>query len=250
MVTWTLAASATFAVVSAAVYLRLANVLSGRDVTDDSKLASKSFVAWWVAFAATTLIGAIESAWAAFGTVPFAVALALFYAVLAAIVVGLWGLTFYFVYLYTGKRSAWFPVAAYWVGVFVLLLVWVVQSNPVGVAVARWDVSLDFANDTTSGPLYLAVLISILAPVLIGATAYLRLMSKVEARTQRVRIAAVAGSFIVWFGASLIASLLGVSNEDWWQLVSRSLGLGAAIVILAVHDPPDWLREKGIEPVE
>jgi hypothetical protein len=54
----------------------------------------------------------------------------------------------------------------------------------------------------------------------------------------------VSWSIIIWFVSPVIALAGGLSEQDWWQLISRLIGLCAAFVILMAYLPPRWMKER------
>jgi hypothetical protein len=66
----------------------------------------------------------------------------------------------------------------------------------------------------------------------------------VKAKTQRYRILLVSWSIIIWFLSAYLASISGLSQQDWWQIASRLIGLGAALTILFAYQPPSWIKRR------
>ena len=119
----------------------------------------------------------------------------------------------------------------------------VTVSTPNGVEVGRWTTSLKFLFPLT-GPVIVLILLLLVLPQIIGALAYLTLFFRVEERTQKYRILLVSLSLLIWFGMALVAAAIGIGEEDWWQVASRALGLGAALVILMAYRPPGFIQRR------
>lgn len=245
----TLAVSAAFAIASAALYFYVGMKVAQRQVSPDARLASQMFSLWWVSLAALTVAGGLESLAASLGLLELPLFLMLTILVLLGLCVGLAGLLYYLVYLFTGKRRAIWPIVAFYVAYFALLVYYITWLGPDGIVVGRWTTTLHYAKPQ-SGPLYMAVVVLLTFPILLGAAAYGTLFFRVREATQRYRIALVSGGILVWFGSAFVGVALGVNQTDWWQVTSRAIGLGAAVAILLAYQPPRFVRRRwGIQPV-
>lgn len=244
MVALTLVASAAFAFAAAGVYFIVGARLGARKVSAESQLAATMFATWWFGLALVTATGGLQSIAGALGLVDLPVYLTLTLVNLLVLCVALLGLVYYLVYLFTGKRKALYPLAAFYLFYFALLLYFVLQSQPTGVDVKRWNVTLHYANQVTSGPLFVAVVAGLLLPQILGALAYFTLYFRVQERALRFRILVVSWSIILWFGSVGVAAATGLSQDDAWQIVSRAIGLGAALAILIAYNPPGFLKRR------
>lgn len=242
MVSPTLSASALFAFVAALVYAYVGRRLGEREVSEKAQRAAMLFSLWWYALAVTTAVTGIMHLTAALDAASLPVFIALTYLSVLAICVGLLGLVHYLVYLYTG-RDALVPLGVFYAAYYVLLLYYLTASGPMGVEVSRWRAALAY-QQPLAGPLFTAVLVLLVFPQLIGALAYLSLFFKVPEATQRYRILVVSLSIVVWFGSAFAGSVSGLSQEDWWQVATRVIGLGAAVAIYLAYFPPGWVRRR------
>ena len=245
MVVPTLAVSALFAIVSAAVYVYVGLELRKRDVTGDGRLAWQLFVLWWLALGGITLVGAVQSLAGAAGVADLAIAVTFTYVALLVLCIALWGLVYYLGYLFTGKRSLLLPLTIFYGAVYALLVYFIVVQDPTSVAVGRWSVTLNYAQ-TVGGAFYAVIIGAILLPELLAGIAYGTLYFKVKDRSQRYRIALVSVSTVVWFGSALVASAAGASQSDAWQVASKAIALVASLTILAAYRPPGFVRRRGI----
>jgi Kef-type K+ transport system membrane component KefB len=114
---------------------------------------------------------------------------------------------------------------------------------PESINVDRWRASLDYRAPQT-GPFFVFLLILLLLPQVIGGFAYFTLYFRVTEATQKYRVLLVSWSIIIWFLSPFIAIAGGLSEQDWWQLTSRLIGLAAALTILMAYLPPRWLKER------
>ncbi|MEA3203857.1 MAG: hypothetical protein QOI63_1537, partial [Thermoplasmata archaeon] len=96
----------------------------------------------------------------------------------------------------------------------------------------------------------LAFVALFVGPQMGAAAAYALLYRKAEDRTQRYRIALVAGSIVVWFGSSALAAGANIRGLTW-QVASLLLALAAGFAILLAYLPPAaWKRRWGLRSID
>jgi hypothetical protein len=244
MIQPTLLFGATLAFLCAGIYFYVGRVLSRRrQNSSGASMAWLMFVTWWYALALATLSGGVLSLMGAIGIIGLALYTTITIINLLTTCAALFGLMFYLLYLYTGKTSLIWPIGISYFFYYGLLVYIVEASDPVGVTVNRWNTSLQSKN-VIQGPLYLIALFLLVFPQIIGSLAYFMLVFQVKAKTQRYRIVLVSWSIIIWFLSSFLASISGLSQQDWWQIASRLIGLGAAFTILFAYQPPSWVKRR------
>jgi hypothetical protein len=244
MIEPTLLFGALLSALSAGIYFYVGRVLSRRHSSSpDTRLAWRLFVVWWYALAATTLSGAILSLLGALGIAGLPLFITITLVNLLATCVALYGLVFYLLYLYTGNRGLLAPLSVFYIAYYILLVYYVEASNPIGVAVARWRATLVYQHQI-EGPLFQIAILLLLFPPIIGGLAYFMLYFRVKPVTQKYRILLVSWSIIIWFLSTFLASITGFSQYDWWQVVSRLIGLGAALLIMLAYQPPLWVKRR------
>jgi hypothetical protein len=240
----TLLTSASFALLTAALYVYLGWRLRERVVSSsEARVAWNLFVTWWIALAATTLISGVLNLLGAFNLASLSVFITMTYINVLIICVALWSLLYYLTYLFTGNNRSLVPISVFCAVNYALLVYYITASMPTGVTVGRWSTSIEYSNRIT-GPFLILVLMLILVPQMIGALAYFTLFFRVKDATQKFRILLVSMSIFVWFGSSLVASLTGVSDFDWWQIASRAIRLGSTLTILMAYFPPLWIKQR------
>lgn len=238
---WLVSASSALA---AAVYVAVGVVVGRRPVEQRARLALAAFEAWWYGLGLATACGAVTTALAATTGIGVDPLLAITLVILALICLALWGLLYYLVYLFTGRRGAWLPLAVFYVAYFGFLVWLILSAGPVGVESDDWGVQLEYRDplaDTALGMVALALLI---LPQIVGALAYFSLVFRLDERAARFRVAVVSGSILVWFGSSYLASATGVSDRPSWQVATRLIGLAAALAILLAYQTPAWLQRR------
>ncbi len=236
--------STLFSIASAAIYGYVAARLSQRTISDPgARFAWQLFGLWWYCLAATTLLGGILHLLGAFNIVSLPLFVALTYVNILLICIALWGLLYYLVYLFTGSRRFLILLTIFYVLYYVLLVYYITASDPARVEITRWRTQLVYAHPLT-GPFFTLALVLLVFPQILAALAYFTLFFRVREATQRYRILLVSWCVILWFGSAFAASAAGLSREDWWQIVSRLIGLGAAMGILFAYLPPAIIRRR------
>ncbi|HSL44767.1 MAG TPA: hypothetical protein VK897_15130 [Anaerolineales bacterium] len=244
MIQPTLLFGATLSLLSVIIYYYVGRVLSRRRVASpDARLAWTLFVVWWYALASSTLVGAMLSVLGAFNLAGLPLFITLTQVNLLAICIALYGLMYYLIYLFTGSRRLLVPLTLFYIGYYILVIYYVQSRIPVGVSVGRWSATLQY-EQPASGPLFLIALLLLIFPQVIGSLAYFTLYFRVKTPTQKYRILLVSWSIIVWFMSSFLASISGLSQQDWWQITSRLIALSASLAILLAYDPLPWIRRR------
>ena len=244
MIQPTLLFGATLAILCAGIYFYVGRVLSHRrQSSPGAGMAWGMFVVWWYALAAATFSGALLSLLGAFGVIGLPLFITITLMNLLTTCVALFGLMYYLLYLFTGNSRLLIPLAAFYIVYYNLLVYFVEASNPIGVTVNRWNATLEYEN-LIRGPLFIIVFFLLVFPQIIGSLAYFTLYFRVNSPTQRYRILLVSWSIIIWFASSFLAGISGLSQQDWWQITSRVIGLGAALTILFAYQPPAWIKRR------
>ncbi|MGB0653508.1 MAG: hypothetical protein ACPGQL_09940 [Thermoplasmatota archaeon] len=252
---WALAHS----LIVASLYFWVGREVRRREVDGDDRIAQGAFASWWYALALSSVAGALTTALYLGHRLPIYVYQTLSHASLGLILLGLWGLLYYLVYLYTGSRRALVPLAAGY-GLFYLFTVGLVNwvGAPEALTDNGWTV---MASPEADLPVWvgLTFLVFLVGPQIGASWALFRLGRRLEDRSQRYRLFLVSLSIFVWFGASLVVAAVQTAQEGddgggetslGWQIGSRVLALAAAATTLAAYRPPKWIQRRyGIEPL-
>ncbi len=244
MIQPTLIFGAIFSLVSGGIYYYVGRSLTQRRVAaPDARLAWTLFVVWWYGLAGATLASGVLSLLGAFGVTHLQLFVTITQVNLLAICVALFGLMYYLLYLFTGSRRLLAPLTVFYIAYYILLVYYIQQSIPIGVTLGRWSATLKYQQPNT-GPLFVIVLLLLVFPQIIGSLAYFTLYFRVQAATQKYRTLLVSWSIIIWFLSAFLASISGLSQQDWWQIVSRLIGLSAALAILMAYQPLPWIKRR------
>jgi hypothetical protein len=240
----TLLLSTLFAAIAAIIYAYVGWRLNKRLISSaESKLAWQFFVLWWYGLAVTTLIGGFLNLLGAFGMTDLPVFVTATFINIQLSCVALLGLFYYLIYLFTGN-SRWLPrLATMYFVFYVLILYQITASGPESVSVDRWSTTLSYRVPLT-GPLITILIVWLFASQIFGGIAYFTIYFRVPDATQKYRILLVSWSIICWFITPFIGLAGGLQEQDWWQIVSRLIGLAATLMILMAYFPPGWLKER------
>lgn len=226
---------------AAVVYAVVGHIVRRRPVSEPNRLANQLFSVWWSALAASTFASGLLSVVAYLGRLELALLVAITYVNVVLVVIGLWGLLYYLIFLFTGRRWILTPLSLFYTAYLILLFYFVQAGHPDGVATTGWNATLHYA--TPQGGLLLGVVIALLIlPQLLSAISLFTLVFVVQEREQKYRLSIVSLSIIVWFGTSYLGALTGLTRGLPWQLLTRLLGVAAALAILVAYRPPPAIR--------
>lgn len=240
----TLALALVATILTSFLYIYIGRVVRMRKVSPDARLANGMFVLWWHSLGGLGFLGAAVMATYLAGRLEIWMYQAYITFLLMVLFLALWGLQFYLLYLYTGSKRWFMPLAAFYAALFLAtegLIEYI--GPPETITDNGWQ--LKTLPEVELGTAFnLAFSALIVGPALVTAIAYARLFRKTQDRTQRYRIALVTGAIIVWFGSSVIGTALDINQGLGWQLFSRIIGIVGAVVILMAYKPPKWVRDR------
>jgi hypothetical protein len=201
--------------------------------------AARAFRVYWTGLGLYTAYGGVMDALASVGWTPFPAFLAARLVSLPVISAALAGLSYYFLYLFTGNR-AWLPVSAAAYMVACGVAVYYVWSRiPAGVAVYDWRTDIAYANPYET-PALDAILLIFVLPPLVGSLAYGTLALRVASSAARYRIVVVSSAIFLSTVGAVVARVADTSQLV--QLLSRPvLGALVAAAVLAAYRPPLWV---------
>lgn len=236
---------ALFSGLLAAVYFLVGRVVLARRPTGDGRPAATSFAVWWFTLAALTAGGVIDYIVRSTTHWTLATYLAYTHLLLLTIVIAVGTLLYYLVYLFTGQRNAWRPITAGYVLFYAAILYYMAAADPVAVVESELRTTIEYGNDLSDSVWATILGVLLVAPPLVAAIGYFSLFFRVPERSQRFRIGAVGGAFIIWFGASLIVGQLTEwSGTTTWRIISQVIALGAASLVYIAFRPPTWMRQR------
>ena len=202
-----------------------------RRTSGDERLAMQMFAAWWFCAGAVILLAALPTIVSVVATPTLGLIVALNYLLAVPLAVGLCGLLYYLVYIYTGERRAIVPLAVAYAAFFAFEIWYFAQFGGRHVETTPWQVR---TVADVQPPVALRAIFgaTVALPVLLAALGYGALFRRAPAREQRSRIALVTGAFVLWFAPLLVAYALGLDQVDWFPLVYQVPGLAAAALIV------------------
>lgn len=208
-----------------------------RRTSRENELANQAFAVYWSATGRYAMLAGALEALAAFGHTPFGLFLFARYASLPILTLAVGSVTFYFVYLFTGRQTWVWPIAAVYSSVLMAMTFYVGDREPIGVLVSAWNTDLLYAQPYESTTFRLILLLLALPPI-VGAAFYITLRRNLAEAHDRRRVLLVGTSILAW---SLAASLTRIADgDDLLEFLSRPvLGLLVATTVLAAYRPSE-----------
>lgn len=231
MVTPTLMLSGAILFLIAALFASVGWVVSRRAVSPEQQLPATAFAVWWFGYAAYTLETATRNILTSIGIEDVALHISVTYLGLFLLSIGLAGLMYYLIYVYTGSNRILVPLAAFYASFYFLALYAYSSRNPVAVEAGTWSTQVVF--EFPENPLLNIVIITaLLVPLGVGALLYSLLYFRVESALQKKRILIVGGAFLFWFVVHAFGRLSPLGDMLFWPLLNRMIALISALVIL------------------
>lgn len=244
MITAPLALGLVANLVAAAIYLGVARIVSARPVDSRALGARRAFAWWWNVLALLSLYGAFADVVTMLEVWTAPLLAAAVHVLLLAILLGLAGLFYYLVYLYTGREGAWRAILVFYGLLWAVLVYWIEALGPNGIKPGVLTLQLQYVRDPADSSFGPVLALLLIVPILTAAIGYFTLFFKAREPTQRYRIAVVSLSILLWFSFSLFGSLAGVQRDLAWIVLSRTIGITAALAVYAAYRPPRWVQRR------
>jgi len=235
-------------VVGTVVYFLVGVTVGQKRTAKESAPGIRAFQLWWFGLATLTLFAplmkALDVVTGTTGLLTFRIFLLEMLIILLMLAVG--GLLYYLVYVYTGAAWTLWPVALYVLVETAWLVTIIDQAHITGYGPDCPGEAFCYERDLSGTSASTILSLSLVLPILLATIAYFALFFRVDQRVQKVRVAMVAGSLALWFGSSLVASLIQGTFETmdgtvarttlsqslyWTSIVSPMIGLAASLVI-------------------
>lgn len=227
MVAETLLVGSALGLLVSALYLAIAGI-EGARAARSGDVAMSWFAMFWALIGIHALA---ESTWAlslAFLSVPLTASVAVLHLKILTGVAAFFGLVYYLLVVYTGRRGLLLPLVVVYLAIFFVVTLHYVARDPIGHETRAWFAGLIYANDgATTWPLIVGLLF---APPLFATGAYALLVRAAVDSAQRKRIAVTALGLGAFFGSYLFGWLN--DTWEWWGLVERLVALGTALAVL------------------
>ena len=232
-----LATAAVLAYVGRLQHLRAASGRSG------DRAAIMSFALWWYGAATVLLLVALQSVLVLVGVESILLHNTIRYVRMGPLSVAAGSLLFFMLYLLTGRMAWRTLLTVAYAGFFLFSIYYAYLSEPVTLTVTAWDVRMT-ADKPVPGWLDLLFGILLAGPILLATISYATLFFKVRDSQQRYRLALLASSFIVWFGAILGGYFLGITSRPWFSVVYEAPGILAGVLVILAYRPPRWIQRR------
>ena len=218
-----------------ATFAYTAYALAVRSMQKQDTSAGRGFIAWWGGMSFYMGITGVLAIAASFGWHPVSVFMAFRLVVIPAISLAAGGLTYYVLYLYTGKASLRYVVAAYYAVVGSVYMTASYLGGATSVEVTPWSAAL-----TPRTPNLDLIYALFGLPAIVSAIAYLSLAFRPLAPMQRYRIVLVALSILGWVVSGIVTSAL--RDPFLIFLGITFFGIVTAFAVLFAYRPPGAVR--------
>jgi len=217
-------------------------LLARRHVSEEARAAAAMFSLWWFGLAMTGFLAAGITLAAALGS-DLAVLVALSHVITLPFSLGLWGLTFYLVYLFTGNKKLLAPLGVLY-GLYYILQVYLLTiQHPTGYDASGWRPMLDVERPVEG--LWTNILLALpLLPLLFGMVGFAYYFRKADDLTLRYRMGLITTSLTTWIVAVVLISRPELAADAYWQILARIVILASALTILFAYRPPKWVQHR------
>lgn len=235
---------AAFPIATALLLGYVSVLVPRRRTSPDGRLPLRMFSLWWACAGAVILLAGMPTLLSLGGVSDVGLFTAISYVNAAPLALGLFALLYYLLYIYTGKRSAIWPLGIAYALFFVFELYYFSQFGPRHIETSVFSVR---AVPDTRPPAPMRILFgaAVGLPILAALVAYASLYGRTRDPAARYRIAMVSGAFAIWFVPVLLALVLDWSDADWFPLTYQVPGVAAALlIVLAFRGPPGPARSS------
>lgn len=210
---------------------------------EDARPALVAFAVWWFSAASVLVITAMPTVLTLLGVGDATLFTALVYLNAVPLSVALCALLYYLTYIYTGRRSAIWPLALLYSAFFAFTLFYYSQAGPRHVEITAYSVR---TLGEVRPAAWLSALFGILlaGPILTAVVLYASLFFRLKEAEQRYRVAIVSTAFGLWFAPVLVGFLAGWSGAEWFPLVYEAPGVFAATLIVLAFKPPSFVQRR------
>ena len=214
-----------------------------RDAVPRDRLALRMFGAWWFSAAAIILLGSAPTLLSVMGASAMWVYDITTYATAVPLAVGLCGLLYYLVYIYTGRHELIRPLVIAYAAFFAFTIYYFAQFG--GRHLEPTTFTIRLVSDVQP-PAWLRAAYGVVValPIVAAVVGYGLLLRRTHAAEQRYRLTLVSASFLLWFLPVLVAFLLGYDQADWFPFVYQVPGTLAALMITLAYRPPAFVERR------
>jgi len=225
-------------VVTAIIFGALALTVDRRRVHPAARPANTMFALWWWAIGLQQLLTAVRTGLWSLG-LPLSLHVGLSLVSTAALLMGLAGLLYYLIYLYTGRALLLWPLIGAYAASFVWWFGRFAALEPIDVVLDDLTIRFVFGAPP-SQELLLGALAFLVGPQLLACVAIVVLAFRLPASAARVRLTVVAVGVVLWFGSSVAVMFIGVDGIVW-DVVRLFAAPLVGVSVLLAYAPPPWL---------
>lgn len=244
------------------LFFMVGAMLLGRKVQPEYKRPTFFFGLWWTiagVIAAVQIIQQVLFRYPMFQGNLLATA----YGVIlwSAMMVGIFGLLYYMLFLFTGKEKWTIPLAVFYAAATALVLYVIISSGPYVVKAAgilyqgttneRWYNVGEIAYTTyPSYSMLILLACAVLLPIIIVAIALYALYFRLDRPTQKYRVLMIATGMLLWFGSGMTGNAAGVSQGQLYSTIMAGTSLVSSLMIYLAYKPPKFVKKRGILSID
>lgn len=210
----------------------------------------RAFALWWYAASLVILNVNLRNLVAAAGVTDVALYTTQAYVGNVPLAAALGCLMYYVLYLMTGRRRLYLPVAVVYALYLTYLMWFTARAGERHLVISDWQVQ--FTGDipaTAAENLAFGLLLA--APIVLTVGAYTILAFRIREPNQRYRLSMISAGFLLLFGTILVGYLLRWNEQPWFALAYELPALVASFMALLAYRPPRWVRRRlHLEPAE
>ncbi len=236
-------ASAVLPIATAALLAYVGFIVSKRQVPPQDRPAMLGFGVWWFSAAAILFIVGIRIVFYILGVRESAAYMTMTSLIAVPLSVGLAGLVYYLVYIYSGSRQAVYPIVVFYLFFMLFVLYYFGLPGERTVHATHWSIQLE-GGEPVPGWMGAVFGLLVAGPVLLAVLAYGSLFFVVKTPEQRFRVISIFSAFALWFTPLLLGFLLGFNGSSWFPLVYQLPGIPAAALIILGFKPPQALQKR------
>lgn len=228
---------------TAALLAYVARLVLRRSTILADRLALRMFAVWWACAGLVIVLASAPTLLTLANAVDMRILDVTRTLTAVALALGLCGLLYYLLYIYTGERRLIVLLAIGYAAFFAFEIYYFAQFGERRLETTAWTVR---AVADSRPPAWMSALfgVAVAVPILAAAIGYGSLLARVRDPEQRFRVRVVTSAFVLWFAPLLLAFLVGWDDADWFPLLYQAPGVLAGALIVAAFRPPRFLARR------
>lgn len=235
---------------SGGLLMAIGEMIRRRAVASAPREALLGFAAFWYGFGATMVCYGTFSLLVFLHLTDIEIHLTLLHLLSLPLSIGLAGLVYYLLFIYTGRRGWLVPVLALYTLFFAFNQYRYAAGPDPHLLVTPWQAgAVVGAPDGAQAGLFRIFTAVLAVPVLVAVVAYASLLFQAKGGEQRYRIAMISGAIFLWFAVFLVGFLTSDPTASWKPLLYQGMGIPVGLLVLLGYRPPESIRRRFTQAV-